>query len=186
MDMLTLLGTAIALGTDAFAVSAAVASCLPCLTARHTFRLTWHFGLFQFMMTALGWAGGEALCAFTSGLNYWIAAGILFFLGIKMIYDSRNPETRIKDYDPTRGWSLVGLSVATSLDALAVGISLSLIGISVWWPALCIGLAALVMTFVGTRLGRKAGQLLGQWAERIGGVVLIVIGARRLISYAIQ
>lgn len=186
MDGLTLFGTAVALGTDAFAVSAAVSAGLPEVTARHTFRLTWHFGLFQFMMTALGWAGGEALCVFTSGLNHWIGAGILFVLGLKMIYDARDPETRIRDYDPTRGWSLVALSVATSLDALAVGISLSLIGISVWWPAFSIGLAALVMTFVGTRLGRKAGQLVGQWAERAGGIVLIAIGVRIVAEYVVK
>lgn len=186
MDVFTLSGTAVALGADAFAVSAAVAAGLPRVTARHTFRLTWHFGFFQFMMTALGWAGGEGLFVFASGLNYWIGAGILFLLGLKMIYDSRDPEQRVRDYDPTRGWSLVSLSVATSLDALAVGILLSLIGISVWWPAIYIGLTALVMSFVGTRLGKRVGHLMGQWAERVGGIVLIAIGGRILVEYAVR
>jgi putative Mn2+ efflux pump MntP len=103
-----------------------------------------------------------------------------------MIYDSRDPEQRVRDYDPTRGWSLVSLSVATSLDALAVGISLSLIGISVWWPAIYIGLTALVMSFVGTRLGKRVGHLMGQWAERVGGIVLIAIGGRILVEYAVR
>jgi putative Mn2+ efflux pump MntP len=77
----------------------------------------------------------------------------------------------------------VVLSVATSLDALAVGISFSLIGISAWRPALLIGLAALVMTFFGMALGRQAGLILGQWAERIGGAVLIAIGAKILLDH---
>lgn len=183
MNGLALLGTAVALGADAFAVSAAVAAGLPEVTLRHTFRLTWHFGLFQGLMTLLGWFGGEGLSAYTFGMNYWIAAGLLFFLGVKMIYESRRPEERTRDFDPTRGWSLVGLSVATSLDALAVGISLSLIGVSIWMPALAIGLAALVMSFVGTRLGKTAGIWLGRWAERVGAIVLIAIGIRIVSDY---
>lgn len=183
MNGLTLFGTAVALGADAFAVSAAVAAGLPELTARHTFRLAWHFGLFQALMTVLGWFGGEGLSKIMFGMNYWIAAGLLFFLGAKMIYESRRPEDRARDFDPTRGWSLVALSVATSIDALAVGVSLSLIGVSVWIPALAIGAAALAMSFIGTRLGRRAGAILGQWAERIGGLVLIAIGVRILYEY---
>ena len=76
----------------------------------------------------------------------------------------------------------MGLSVATSLDALAVGVSLSFIGMSIWWPALYIGIAALLMTFIGMRLGRTAG-VVPAVAERIGGVVLIAIGVRILVDY---
>jgi len=186
VDSLTLFGTAVALGADAFAVSAGVAAGLPQVTPRHTFRLTWHFGLFQSLITISGWAGGEGLSAFMFGINCWIASGILVLLGAKMIHESRHPEERVKGYDPTRGWSLVGLSVATSLDALAVGVSLSFIGMSIWWPALYIGIAALLMTFIGMRLGRTAGVVLGRWAERIGGFVLIAIGVRILVDYLAQ
>ncbi|MBM3300794.1 MAG: manganese efflux pump, partial [Deltaproteobacteria bacterium] len=171
MDTVTLLGTAVALGTDAFAVATAVAAGLGVLTFRHTFRLTWHFGLFQSMMTIIGWFGGEGLSRFMMGMNYWIAFGLLVLLGFKMIVESSHPENRTAGFDPTRGWSLVALSVATSLDALAVGVTFSLVGMSVWIPALIIGLVALLMTFIGTRIGRRAGKSLGQWAERIGGGV---------------
>jgi manganese efflux pump family protein len=181
-----LIGTAVALGADAFAVAAAVAACVPKLTWRHTFRLTWHFGLFQSMMTAFGWLGGEALSRFTLGFNDWIAFGILVVLGLNMIRQSFREEACIQDFDPTRGWSLVGFSVATSIDALAVGISLSLLGMEILTPALVIGFAALVMTYVGTRLGLRAGVHLGQWAERAGGVVLIALGVRILIQHLFQ
>ncbi len=183
MDALTLIGTAIALGADAFAVAAAVAACLPNCTPRHTFRLTWHFGLFQAMMAAFGWLGGEGLSRFTSGANNWIAFGILVLLGLNMIRQSFREEACIQDFDPTRGWSLVGLSVATSIDALAVGISLSLLRMEILTPALVIGLVALMMTYVGTRLGLRAGLHLGQWAERTGGMVLIALGIRILVQH---
>lgn len=178
MDNLTLLITAIALGADAFAVSAAVSGGLEQVTFRHTFRLTWHFGLFQALMTLIGWFGGAAVSDYMYGVNDWIAFAILTGLGVKMIVESKDSEARVKNYDPTRGWSLVGLSIATSLDALAVGVSFSLIGMAIWGPAATIGFAALLMTFIGTRLGKKAGAHLGEWAERLGGIVLICIGAR--------
>lgn len=183
MDWITLFVTAMALGADAFAVSTCVSAALAEVTARHTFRLAWHFGFFQSLMTFVGWAGGESLSLVMRGLNYWFAFGILVFLGVKMIYESFTPEACARDFDPTRGWSLVGLSVATSLDALAVGVTFSLIGMSVWYPAIVIGLTALAMTFVGTRLGKRAGSALGQWAERAGGAVLVIIGLRILIDY---
>lgn len=183
MDNLTLFGTAVALGADAFAVSAAVAAGLPVLTSRHVFRLAWHFGLFQALMTAVGWMGGGGLSAFMGGMGHWIAFGVLLVLGGKMIWDSTHEESRAKDYDPTRGWSLVALSIATSIDALAVGVSLSLIGMPVVIPSIVIGVAALVMAFIGTRLGKRGGALLGQWADRIGGVILVLIGVRILAGH---
>jgi putative Mn2+ efflux pump MntP len=186
VDTLSLFGTAVALGMDAFAVGTAVAAALGTITFRHTFRLTWHFGLFQWMMTVLGWLGGEGLSTLLLGVNHWIAFGLLLGLGAKMIYESGRAENRAEGFDPTRGWSLVGLSVATSIDALAVGITFSLVDMSVWGPALVIGVAALLMTFVGMRLGKTAGEHLGQWAERIGGAVLIVIGARILMEHMIR
>jgi len=133
-------------------------------------------------MTITGWYGGGGLSRFTHGMNDWIACVILVLLGANMLRESKHPEDRAHDFDPTRGWSLVGLSVATSIDALAIGVSLSLIGMVVWRPALVIGLMALVMTFAGMRLGKTASLYLGQWAERIGGVALIGIGARIMIE----
>jgi putative Mn2+ efflux pump MntP len=183
VDLLTILGTAWALAMDAFAVATAVAAGLPEWTARHTFRLAWHFGLFQAMMPIIGWFGGSALLPFMAAVDHWIAFGLLAFLGLRMIWQARHPQDRSQDFDPTRGWSLVVLSVATSIDAFAVGVSLGLIGTPIWLPALIIGLVTLVLTYGGTRIGRKAGHYLGPWAERLGGVVLIGIGTRILLQH---
>jgi putative Mn2+ efflux pump MntP len=98
-----------------------------------------------------------------------------------MIRQSYHTDDRRRNYDPTRGWSLVGLSVATSIDALAVGLTLGLVDVAIGTPALVIGLTALLMTLAGTGLGRKAGLHLGEWAERMGGAVLILIGIRVVV-----
>ena len=183
MDTLTLLGTAWALAMDAFAVATAVSATLPNTTARHTFRLAWHFGLFQAGMPIIGWFGGVALSSLISSIDHWLAFLLLVFLGLRMVWKSRHPASRGQEYDPTKGWSLVSLSVATSIDALAVGVSLGLIGVSIWFPSVVIGLVALLLTAVGCLIGRGASHYLGQWAERIGGVVLIGIGTRILLQH---
>lgn len=183
MDLLTILGIAWALAMDAFAVAIAVAAGLHRLTARQTFRLAWHFGLFQALMPVIGWFGGEVLSSFMAAIDHWIAFALLVFLGLRMIWQARYPDDRSQGYDPTRGWSLVVLSLVTSIDALAVGVSLGLIGVSIWMPSAIIGFVALILTYAGTRVGRSAGHYLGQWAERIGGIVLIGIGTRILLQH---
>ena len=185
MDLITLFGTAIALGMDAFAVAAVVSASLPLFTRRHTFRLTWHFGLFQSLMTFLGWLGGEGLGTFMSEINYWLAFVLLVGLGLNMIRQSRHSEDRVRDYDPTRGWSLVGLSIATSIDALAVGVSFGLLNLAIPRPALIIGIVALIMTYIGAKVGRKTGAYLGKRAELLGGLVLIGIGINILLQYLV-
>lgn len=183
MDPLTLLGTSWALAMDAFAVGAAVSAGLPQTTLRHTFRLAWHFGLFQAGMPILGWLGGRSVSSALAAVDHWIAFALLGLLGLRMIRESFSKEGRNENYDPTRGWSLVALSVATSIDALAVGVSLGLVGVSIWIPATVIGLVAFGLTALATRLGPRVGARLGPWAERVGGAVLIAIGTRMLLQH---
>jgi len=166
---------------DAFAVSAAVSASLPRLTGRHVFRLAWHFGLFQAIMPIAGWFGGRALSSIIAPIDHWVAFGLLFLLGARMVKASFNGEDEKENDDPTRGWSLVILSIATSLDALAVGVSVGLLGFSIWVPAVVIGVVTIVMVLVATQLGRTAGHYLGKWAERAGGLVLMAIGIRILL-----
>lgn len=178
MDFYTLIGTAFALAMDAFAVAIAVTISLVPHTWRHTFRLSWHFGLFQALMPILGWLIGEAITVYIGSIGNWIACGILSFLGGKMIWESFVNEDISRNNDPTRGMNLIGLSVATSLDAFAVGVSLALLRVSVWFPAFIIGIVAFLVTITGMAIGRQAGPYLGAWSERAGGLVLIAIGLK--------
>jgi putative Mn2+ efflux pump MntP len=185
LDPFTLLGTAMGLAMDAFAVAIAVTASLPRLTGRHIFRLAWHFGLFQAIMPIAGWFGGRALSSFIAPIDHWVAFGLLFFLGVRMIRGSFSGQGGKENGDPTKGWSLVILSIATSLDALAVGVSVGLLGFSIWVPAVVIGVVTTLLTVLATQLGRTAGHYLGKWAERVGGLVLMAIGSRILVTHLV-
>jgi putative Mn2+ efflux pump MntP len=110
-----------------------------------------------------------------------LAAGLLAAIGLRMMWESRKPDETHDHYDPTKGWILVALSLATSIDALAAGISLGLVGSPIFKPALIIGLVTMLLTYSGIRIGKNAGDLMGPRAEMIGGLVLICIGARILL-----
>jgi putative Mn2+ efflux pump MntP len=186
MDMITLFGLAIALAMDAFAVALGCGLVLERLTARHLFRLGWHFGLFQAMMPVVGWLVGLTVQRWIESYDHWVAFALLAFVGGKMIREAfQDGETRASRDDPTRGMSLIMLSVATSIDALAVGLSLAIVGISVWFPALVIGMVALVMTVIGMLLGRRAGARWGRPVEIAGGVILIGIGLKILWEHTL-
>ena len=180
MSRWTVLALAVSLGMDALAVAATAGMALPRLTFRAMFRLSWHFGLFQFLMPVLGWQMGMAVQRRVAAYDHWVAFGLLAFIGGKMIYESFGIKTMGRRGDPTRGWRLVGLSVATSIVALAVGVTMAMAGASVWLPSIIIGLAAGLMTLLGMHLGRRLGGRFGSRMEVAGGLVLIVIGLKIL------
>ena len=186
MDTITLLGIALALAMDAFAVALAVGLAVAPLTGRHLFRLGWHFGLFQAMMPVIGWLAGVTVQQHIAAYDHWLALGLLSFVGGKMIYEAfRETDEPKQPGDPTRGMSLVLLSLATSIDALAVGLSLGMLGVSIWFPATVIGLVAGVLTLTGMLLGRRVGALWGKRVEVIGGLILIGIGVRIVLEHTL-
>ena len=140
MDAITLIGLALALAMDAFAVALGTGAVLSRLTGRHLFRLGFHFGLFQALMPVIGWLAGQTIIQWVSAWDHWIAFGLLAIIGGRMIYEAFSDKEKTDERDPTKGLSLVLLSIATSIDALAVGFSLSVIGVSIWMPSLVIGL----------------------------------------------
>ncbi len=184
MSLYTLIGIAVALAMDAFAVAIASGACLRPLAFRQVFRLAFHFGLFQALMPLIGWFAGVAVQVWVSAWAHWIAFGLLVMIGVNMIRESFETEddacTERKDV--TRGMSLVTLSVATSIDALAVGLSLSMLAQPILFPAVVIGIVAGVFTVVGMHLGSLIAGLgsLSRWAELMGGIVLLVIGIKIL------
>jgi putative Mn2+ efflux pump MntP len=186
VTFLNILAIAIALAMDAFAVSVASGVCLGVVNARQTFRMAWHFGFFQAAMPIIGWAGGLTVRDAIGTYAHWVAFGLLAFVAIKMIKDAFIPEPDgYEKDDPTKGWSLIMLSVATSIDALAVGFSISMLDISIWYPAAVIGVVAGSFTLAGLHLGCKIGsfQAFRGYAHLAGGVVLLGIGAKILYDH---
>ena len=185
MSTLTVIGIAFALAMDAFAVAIAVGARLERLTFRRMFRLSFHFGLFQFFMPIIGWAAGTQVSQYVSAFDHWVAAGLLWLIGGKMIYEAISEDETRDPSDPTRGMTMVMLSIATSIDALAVGLTLGMLGVSVWFPALIIGLVAGGMTLLGIKLGGRIGSFWGKRVEIIGGLVLISIGIKILAEHTL-
>lgn len=177
-----LLGISIGLAMDAFAVSVAAGLALAPVTPRQMFRLAWHFGLFQFMMPILGWLAGQQLAAHIRAYDHWVAFALLAFVGGKMLIESRQEKAPGSKGDPTRGLMLVTLSVATSIDALAVGVSMAFLGVSVWFPSVVIGIVAATLTAIGFGFGSRLGTRWSRRAEAAGGCVLLLIGSRILIT----
>jgi putative Mn2+ efflux pump MntP len=181
---LELLSLAVGLAMDAFAVAVAAGVRLESVTPRHTVRLALHFGLFQFMTLMIGWLAGTRLSGFMGAYDQLVAFGLLSVVGGKMLWDACRGSSRQGGADPTRGLMLVTLSLATSIDALAVGVSMALLQrFSIWIPAAIIGLVAALVTAIGIQFGGRLGLRCGRWAEVAGGAVLILISLQPLVSY---
>ena len=182
MQLLTILGIAVALAMDAFAVAVATGVNLKDISYRQTFRLSWHFGLFQALMPIIGWWLGASIQSYVENYAHWLAFILLALVGTNLLREAVTTDTgEAQDRsskDSTKGITLVILSIATSIDALAVGLSMSMINVSIIYPAIIIGLVAGGFTIVGLHLGKRAARLywLSTWAEILGGVVLWLIG----------
>lgn len=174
---------AVALGMDAFAVAVAAGMGPFPVTRRRLFRLAFHFGLFQALMPVIGWFAGTWIRVIIMAWDHWIAFGLLLFIGVRMIFEALQPDdSRHKQHDPTKGWDLVLLSVATSIDALAVGVSLALVGTTIVTPSIVIGVVAAAMTLTGMLLGGRIPFLTGPRIGVVAGLVLIGIGVKILVQ----
>ncbi len=180
-----LVALAVSLAMDAFAVAVATGVGLRSVSRRQTFRLAYHFGLFQALMPVLGWGAGHTFAGAIQAFDHWAAFGLLAIVGGHMVLEAIGQGDGRPRRDPTRGLTLVVLSLATSMDALAVGLSLALLNVSIWWPALIIGLVCAAFTAAGLHLGRlaSAATRLGRWAELLGGLVLLGIGLKLLSQH---
>ncbi|UFS69324.1 manganese efflux pump MntP family protein [Geomonas sp. RF6] len=187
MDWFTIFGIAVALAMDAFAVALAAGAVLDPLTGRHLFRFGFHFGLFQLLMPILGWLAGLTVQKSISDYDHWIAFFLLGFVGGKMLWGAFHQDEEEKTApDPTRGVTMVMLAVATSIDALAVGLTLAMLDVDIWRPAVVIGLVAGVLTVAGMLLGRRLGEMWGKRVEICGGLILLAIGFKILFEHTMK
>lgn len=181
LDLTTIL-IALGLAMDAFSVSVTHGLATKSFRPASALRPAVSFGLFQAMMPVLGWLAGVSIVQFVSGVDHWIAFGLLCLVGGRMIYEStRNVSEKLVG-SLTLG-TLLMLSVATSIDALAVGTSLSFAYVPIVTPAIVIGVVTMSLSFVGVYIGTRFGRFLGNKMEVLGGVILIAIGLRILIEH---
>jgi putative Mn2+ efflux pump MntP len=183
MNFIEVFLIALSMAMDAFAVCLSAGTQEQTSGPRPTFRLAFHFGLFQFLMPVLGWFAGATIERYITAYDHWIAFGLLAFVGGRMIFSGFHPDEEDKKNDPSRGWTLVLLSFAVSIDALAVGLSLGIVGLTIWTPALIIGIVTGLVSWLGLRLGNKLGQKFGKRMEIAGGIVLVLIGVRILMAH---
>ena len=188
MSLINITAIAIALAMDAFAVAIAAGVKLGEIDLRQNFRLAWHFGFFQALMPILGWAAGLTIRRQIAGFDHWVAFILLVFVAQGMLREGLKQQPADEaPKDPTRGATMVMLSIATSLDALAVGFSLSMINVAIWLPALVIGIVAAIFTTLGMHLGKHLSKasLVQRYADIGGGLVLLAIGLNILRAHGV-
>jgi manganese efflux pump family protein len=180
MDLFTILMIAIGLSIDAFAVSVTGGAAIRALKFGHALRIALAFGIFQALMPVVGWAAGVTLEQYIKDYDHWIAFGLLALIGGRMIYNSLSHTPESEPLDILKITTLLLLAVATSIDALAIGVSFALLDVSIVRPVLYIGLVTSALCLVGVYLGNRIGSFFEKKLELFGGVILILIGGRIL------
>jgi putative Mn2+ efflux pump MntP len=182
VDLATILLIAVSLAMDAFAVSIAHGMAIRNRRAATGLVMAGSFGTFQAFMPVLGWLAGLTFIELIASFDHWLAFGLLTFIGGKMIYSARTVSKEENEAKLTVPVLLI-LSVATSIDALAVGLSFSLLRVSITIPVVAIGVVTFLLSFAGFNFGNKLRKFFEHKVQVIGGVVLIVIGIKILLEH---
>ncbi len=183
MDLFSILLVAVSLSLDCFAVAVAGSISMRTVSHSQVLRVAFAFGLFQAGMLVIGWQVGQAVVDIIEAFAHWMAFGLLALVGARMIKESLESDDEDRPgTDITRGFALLSLSVATSIDSLAVGLSLGFLESRLMLAAVAIGSVAFLFTAGGFYFGERIGNLLGRWAEVVGGIVLIGLGIRIVVT----
>ena len=182
MEIVTVILVAFALAMDAFAVSVATGAVNKDIKFRYAIRMALFFGLFQGTMPLAGHFAGLSFKDAIAAYDHWIAFGLLFGIGCKMIIDARK-HTKEQHPNPVNLSVLLMLSVATSIDALAVGVTLQMITLRVFSATALIGIITFVLSGLGCRIGQKIGHIFENRIEIAAGIVLMAIGGKILVEH---
>jgi putative Mn2+ efflux pump MntP len=185
MSFLSIIFIALAMSTDAFAAAIGKGACLQKPRLNEAVRTGLIFGVIEGITPIVGWLIGKAAVQFVAAWDHWIAFSLLLALGLHMIYAGLQPAETEPENKPQRHsfWILALTACATSIDALAVGVGLAFVEVNILLAALAIGLATMLMVTIGVMLGRVIGSAIGQKAEILGGVVLILVGTSILYDH---
>lgn len=172
---------------DAFAVSVASGATMKRLHLPNALKMGLFFGGFQVFMPVIGWLAGSRMRDLISGIDHWIAFGLLSIIGGKMLYEAfrlKDEEDREKNRTcPFDTGTLTVLAIATSIDALAVGLTFSMLSVSIAAPALIIGAVTFLMSVAGVKIGSTGGHFFEHKMEAAGGAVLVLIGLKILLEH---
>jgi putative Mn2+ efflux pump MntP len=185
MSFISILLIALALSMDAFSVAIGLGAAAKKQTSGAVLRLAAAFGIFQFVMPIIGWWAGKSVVSYISDYDHWVAFALLAIVGLHMIKEYFEKEEKERTKDPTKGWSLLILSIATSIDALAVGVSLAVLDTKIYYPSAVIGIVCFIITALGMLFGQKLSRLLGKKAVLLGGLVLIGIGIKIVVEHMV-
>ncbi|MCL0062720.1 manganese efflux pump MntP family protein [Peptococcaceae bacterium] len=184
MDLLTISVIAVGLAMDAFAVSVVSGFSIKNLKTANAFKIAMFFGMFQFFMPLVGWKLSINFTDFTHTVSHWVAFLILSFIGCKMLYKALKEEEHRAERNPLDTKVLFVLSIATSIDALAVGVSFAVLEVAVLVPAIIIGLITFCICFAAVFLGNKFGaRVPSDKIEIAGGIMFIMIGLKILLKH---
>lgn len=185
MDSIYFCLVGIGLALDAFAVSITSGISIKKMRLHHALRIAVTFSLFQAVMPVIGWFIGNKARSFIVAVDHWVAFGLLTLIGVKMIYEGLKIDKEVeKESNPLNIHILFALAIATSIDALVVGLTLSVIEISIFIPVVIIGAITFIMSFTGVYLGNRYGHIFDATKlEVFGGIILIALGLKILIEH---
>jgi len=185
MSLAAIFLIALSMAMDAFAVSLCSGVKIG-PGPRPVFRIAFHFGLFQALLPIFGWMFGNTIEPLVKDFDHWVAFGLLAFVGFRMMRSGLSKDGGEIIKDPSRGWTMVMLSIAVSIDALAIGLSLALLDVTIWTLALVIGLVTGVLSLIGLRVGNGFGKRYGKPVEVLGGLILVGIGVRIVVLHLVE
>jgi putative Mn2+ efflux pump MntP len=182
MDIVTLIFIAVGLSFDSFAVSITSGIIANHIKFWQATRIAATFALFQSLFPLIGWFVASQVSYLIVDYDHWIAFILLGFIGGKMIHESRKPDDERTMPDPSKLMVLIGMAIATSIDALIVGATFALVHINIYFSVLVIGIATYILSMLGLLFGKKVGVKFGSKMEILGGIILILIGTKILIE----
>jgi len=183
MNYLTIIIIAIGLSFDTFAVSISSGLLKKDIMFLSALKIAFSLAFFQSVMPLLGWLAGTGIKDSIKSFDHWVAFSLLAIIGLKMIYESLRPEKHKNGTDPLNYYYILGISIATSLDALFVGFSFAFLDFPIYASMLIIGGITFLISMSGILFGKKTGNKYGKKMEILGGLILIVIGAKILIEH---
>ncbi len=184
MNIFSLILIGVGLSIDSLAASITTGACCKQIKRRHIFKVAIFMAVFQGLMPYIGWLIGSSFKSVIEDYDHWIAFFLLFLIGFKLIYEGITAsDDSCSNFNPSNNFLLVGIAIATSIDALVVGIGFGVIEINIYLAMLIIGVLTFLFSSSGVVVGRRIGNKINTGIDIFGGIVLIGLGVKILLSH---